>query len=113
MDRLSYCLMFILISFFLSGCNPAGVSSGYSQQEGGNESRIVDPRDPEKVTVSNGQGQAEKRIEASGLPGENIENAPFAEERFAYRPTRPGGMPTLQNPKGIPYAEETPPLTRR
>jgi predicted small secreted protein len=105
MDRLRYCLMFILISCLLSGCNTARVSSSDLQQTSGNEDRVMDQKDQEKVPVANSGGEVGKRGEESDFPEQNVETAPFAEERLTYRPTRAGGMPTIQNPKGVPYSE--------
>ena len=64
------------------------------------------------MTVSYDHEQVGKSMGISYLPEQNVETAPFAEERFAYRPTRAGGMPTIQNPKGVPYSENTPLLAR-
>ena len=112
MDRLSYCLMFIFIFCLLSGCNPSGVSSNVPQQVSGNEGPVIGRTNPGKMVVANGHGEVGKGVEISDLPEQDVEAAPFAEDRFAHRPTRAGGMPTMLYPKGIPYSENTPLLAR-
>jgi hypothetical protein len=112
MARLSFCLMFVLICCLLSGCNPTGASGNLSQQAIGNEGRFSDQRDPEKGSVVNGSGEAEKRSEVSDNPEQGVESAPFAEERLAHRPIRTGGMPTIENPKGILYSDNASSMAR-
>jgi hypothetical protein len=112
MDRLNFCLMFILVCCFLSGCNNARVSSSDLQQASINEDRAVDQKDPEKVPMANGRGEVGKSMEISNFPEQGIDSVPFVEERFVYRPTRAGGMPTIQNPKGVPYPEKASLLVR-
>jgi hypothetical protein len=78
------------------------------QQAIGNEGRVIEQNNLEKMAVSSDYEQVGKRIGISSFPGQNDERAPFADERFAYRPTRTGGMPTIQYPKGVPYSKNTP-----
>lgn len=112
MDRFGCFLMLILVFCFPSACGTAGVSSTAPVQTSSNEDRVIDQKELQKVTVSRGQEQAGKNAEASDLPEQMIDGAPFAEDRFTHRPTRTGGMPTIQYPKSIPYAENKPLLAR-
>jgi biotin operon repressor len=108
MDRYRCFLMFIFIFCFLSGRNLTGVSTDVSQQASGNEDRVMDQKDQEKVTGSYGPRQVGKSVGMSDRYEKNFDTAPFSDERFAYRPTRAGGMPTILYPKGVPYSENTP-----
>jgi hypothetical protein len=63
--------------------------------------------------AAGGRGEVEKRVEAPDSPEQNIGAAPFAEERLAYRPTRAGGMATIQNPAGVPYSDKAHALARK
>jgi len=49
-------------------------------------------------------------MRTSYLPEQDIAPAPFAEDRFADKPTRTGGVSTAPHPKGVPYSEEAPVL---
>jgi hypothetical protein len=105
MNRLGFCLMFILISCLFSGCNTARVSNSDLQQASGSEGRVNVQGGQEQAGLADGLEEVEKRAGEAGSPGQGIEAAPFAEERLAHRPTRTGGMPTILNPKGVPHSE--------
>lgn len=112
MNRFRCFLMCIVISCILSGCNIVGMSSAVSQQTSGDEGRVIDQTTPEEETLAYGLRQVGESMGRPDLPEQGVDATPFAEERFVYRPTRAGGMSTIQNPKGVPYSEHTPLMAR-
>jgi hypothetical protein len=105
MERLSLCLMFVLVFCLFCGCNTARLSGPDPQQVGGSDGRVNVQGDQEQAVLADGLEEVGKRAGETGSPGRGIEAAPFAEERLAHRPTRTGGMPAILNPKGVPYSE--------